>query len=250
MPYSQINNSDFPKIFPSLNPKEYPQTLQFEGNSKHIFSQSPKIAVVGSRNITPYGKKILTQIIPDLCHQGFTIVSGGAFGVDILSQKIASNFTDKIITILGSGLNHKVPKTNQSIYRKILQAGGALVSPYPENLHPTKYTFVQRNQIIASISDLVLVIEAGSKSGSLHTANYASEQGIPVACFPGSIYQDLSQGTNQLIQKGAHLVQNTKEIVSLIPNHKIQKLQPISKSNSNQSTQQPDIFQQLYDLAN
>ena len=248
MTYSVVNPNNFSQIFPTLNPKEYPQTLQYEGNSKHIFTQSPKIAVVGSRNITPYGKKILTQIIPDLCHQGFTIVSGGAFGVDILSQKIASNFTDQIITILGSGLNHKVPKTNQPIYQKILQAGGTLVSPYSENLHPTKYTFVQRNQVIASIADLVLVIEAGAKSGSLHTANYASEQGIPVACFPGSIYQELSQGTNQLIQKGAHLVQSTQEIISLIPNHKLQKLKP--KSTINKPHSQPDIFQQIYDLAN
>jgi DNA processing protein len=245
MDFQTISKDQYPRIFPTLSPDQYPETLQFEGNSEHIFSQNPRIAIVGTRNITPYGRKIISEIIPPLANQGFTIVSGGAFGVDIESQKTAFHFTNKLITVLGSGLHHKAPKTNKPFFTKVIKSGGTILSPFPEDIHPTKYTFVQRNQIIASMTDLVIVIEAGQKSGSIHTANYASEQGIPVASFPGNIHNPLSKGTNQLIQNGAHLVTSTDEIISLIPKHRLEKLKPSSKR---QITKPQSVYNELYQM--
>ncbi len=246
MDFLQIPKDSFPRVFPTLSHEEYPQVLEYEGNSEPLFSKNPRIAIVGTRNITPYGLKILQTIIPDLATKGFTIVSGGAFGVDIESQKIASHFTSKLITVLGSGLHHKAPKTNKKHFLNFINNGGCLLSPFGSDIHPTRFTFVQRNQIIASLSDLVIVIEAGPKSGSIHTANYASEQGIPVACFPGSIHSELSQGTNHLIQNGAHLVTSTEEILTLIPNHKLQNLKStINKKTIPRSNLYDDLYQMI-----
>lgn len=247
MDFQVIPRDKFPKIFPTLLPDYYPDTLQFEGNSEHIFSNNPRIAIIGSRNITPYGRRIISEIIPPLASKGFTIVSGGAFGVDIESQKAASHFTNKIITVLGSGLHYKSPKTNKPTFTKFIQNGGTIVSPFSERVTPTKYTFVQRNQIIASLADLVLVIEAGYKSGSLHTTNYASEQGIPVAAFPGNIHAPLSLGTNYLIQHGAHLVTSVEEIISLIPKYRLDNLVPSNYKKHNESN---SVYIDLYKMLN
>lgn len=244
MDFQTIPKDQYPKIFPNLSPDQYPEILQFEGNSEHIFSKNPKISIVGTRNITPYGRKIVSEIVSTLAQNGFTIISGGAFGIDLESQKMASYFTNKLITILGSGLHHKAPKTNKPFFTKVIKQGGTILSPFPDKTHPTRFTFVQRNQIIASLSDLVLVIEAGKKSGSIHTANYASEQGIPVAAFPGNIFQELCHGTNNLIKNGAHIVTSVDEIISLIPKHRLSHLKaPTHK------TQKPDsIYNQLYQM--
>lgn len=247
MDFQVIPKNKYPKLFPTLSSAEYPEILQFEGSSEHIFSNNPRIAIVGTRNITPYGQKIISEIIPPLASKGFTIVSGGAFGVDIESQKTASYFTNKLVTVLGSGLHHKAPKTNKPFFTNVIKQGGTLLSPFPEDVHPTKFTFVQRNQIIASLADLILVIEAGSKSGSIHTANYGSEQGIPVAAFPGSIHAPLSKGTNKLIQTGAHLVTSIEEIISLIPKH---RLDCLSKIKSKAITKPKSIYSELYEMLN
>jgi DNA processing protein len=249
MDFQKVQKNHFPTLFPTLDPESYPSILEFEGSSEHLYSKCPKVAIVGTRNITPYGRKIINEVLPDLANMGFIIVSGGAFGVDIESQKTASHFTNRLITVLGSGLHHKAPKTNKPYFQKFIQKGGCLVSPFTSNTHPNKYTFVQRNQIIASLADIVILIEAGQKSGSIHTANYASEQGIPVACFPGDKYSSLTKGTHSLVQKGAHLVLNTTDIVDLIPNHRLKHLQKPKPSNT-QNTLKPNIYNQLHSMLN
>lgn len=231
MDYSiqNLSTQDIQNIFPLIDPDSLPQQFQYIGNRRLLFQNNPRIAIVGSRNITSYGQMILDQIIPEVCANNFTIISGGAFGVDIQSQSKALNFTSNLITILGSGLDHLTPKTNTPIFKQILQKQGVICSPFPSSLKPTKYTFVQRNKFIAGLADIVLVVEANQKSGSLYTAQYAGEQGIPVACFPGNIDQPLSKGTNQLIQQGAHLVTNTQDIFDLLPGYKkINKQAPLS----------------------
>lgn len=223
MPASLINSlssQEILNLFPTIDPGKLPNQFQYTGNKSLLFKDNPRIAIVGSRNITSYGQQILDQIIPEICSHNFTIISGGAFGVDIQSQSKALNFTSNLITILGSGLSNLAPKTNIPIFQKILQQGGTICSPFQQDQHPTKYTFVQRNQFIAGLADIVLIIEAREKSGSLYTAQYAAEQGIPTACFPGNVNQPLSKGTNDLIKQGAHLVTCLDDILALLPSHK------------------------------
>lgn len=235
--YQISNKQTLSQIFPKLNPQELPTKIFYQGDIKLLESKQPKIAIVGSRTPSMYAQKVIQNFIPDIASRGFTIVSGGAFGVDILSQSLAANFTNKLITVLGSGLQHWAPKSNIKYFENFLELGGTIISPFENNLKPTKYTFVQRNQVIASMVDLVLIIEAGPKSGSLHTAIYATEQGIPVACFPSNIFQQQSIGCNNLIKQGAHLINCLDDIFDLIPAHKIQLLQKptIQISQTNQS---------------
>lgn len=225
-PIKNLSTQDIQNLFPTIDPHTQPSQFQYIGNKSLLFKQNPRIAIVGSRNITSYGQKILDETIPELCSYNFTIISGGAFGVDIQSQSKALNFTSDLITVLGSGLQNLAPKTNIPIFHKILQKGGTLCSPFQSNTKPNKYTFVQRNQFIAALADIVLIVEAREKSGSLYTAQYAAEQGIPIACFPGNINQPLSKGTNRLIKEGAHLVTNIEDIISLLPYSKKASLQP------------------------
>lgn len=186
-----------------------------QGDRQILTCSQPKVAIIGSRCMTPYGHTILRQIIPPLARQGITIVSGGAFGVDLEAQKLALEYDANVITILGSGLHNPAPKTNAKFFEQVANRG-ALVSQYEPDFPATRYTFPERNRLISAMSDLVIIIEARSKSGALITADFALQQGKPIACFPGRITDELSAGTNLLIQQGAHPILNTQDIFELL----------------------------------
>lgn len=180
-----------------------------------LLNSSRKLAIVGSRIISSYGIQILQNIIPALVKNGITIISGGAFGVDYNSQKIALDFDGKVITVLGSGIENPTPRTNSDFFESVKNRG-LLVSELPANTPAQKHSFVQRNRIIAGFADVVLLIEARPKSGALITADFALQQGKAVCCFPGRAFDYLSKGTNQLIKEGAILVDSADEILSLL----------------------------------
>ena len=236
------SQSKLSKIFPLLECNDLPSKLYYQGNLDLLQPDQPKIAIVGTRNPSNYANKLIQTLVPEIASAGYTIVSGGAFGVDINTHKVASNFTEKIIVVLGSGLEDWTPKTNKQYFHSFLNNGGAIISPFEPSLKPTKYTFVQRNKYIASMADLVLIVEAGSNSGSLHTALYAAEQGIPVACFPSNVFDEQSQGCNNLIKQGAHLVTCFSEIQDLIPLIRRNNLKHSPKINSKT---QNDVFSEI-----
>jgi len=162
-----------------------------------------------------------------------TIVSGGAFGVDVEAQKLALEYDGKVITVLGSGLNKPAPKTNMQFFKKV-EKKGLLVSQFEADVHATKYTFPQRNELISGLSDMVLIIEARKKSGALITADFAIDQGKPVGCFPGRVTDELSYGTNKLLQQGAHLITCTRDILEImgIANNKPKKQNAVQQTLS------------------
>ena len=200
-----------------------------QGDKQILLSKQPKVAIVGSRCMTDYGHNILRQIIPALARQNISIVSGGAFGVDLESQKLALEYDAKVITILGSGLHNPAPKTNAKFFEQVARRG-ALVSQYEPDYPATRYTFPERNRLISAMSDLILIIEARAKSGALITADFALQQGKPIACFPGRITDELSAGTNKLIQQGAHPILNTKDIFELIGINQKQAQTPVQQT--------------------
>lgn len=181
----------------------------------NLINSSPKIAIVGSRVISDYGLQILKLIVPELVKRGITIVSGGAFGVDYNAQQIALNYSGKVITVLGSGIENPTPRTNLDFFQQVAKKG-LLLSEDPGKSPATKYTFVKRNRIIAGLADLILIIEAREKSGSLITADYALQQNKPICCFPGRAFDYLSKGTNNLIKDGAYLVDSVDDMLDLI----------------------------------
>lgn len=174
------------------------------------------LGVVGTRKYTRYGKSTATQFIKDVAQTGVAIVSGMAIGIDALAHEACLGVGGYTVAVLGSGVDVPSPRQNIGLYNKIIQSGGVIISEFPLGFAPTKYSFPRRNRLIAGLSEALLVIEAGASSGSLITAREALDQGKDVMAVPGEIYSAASQGTNHLIQNGAHVVTSATDILELL----------------------------------
>ena len=170
------------------------------------------IAIVGSRKLTHYGASVAENISEDLASMGFTIVSGMARGVDSLAHRNAMKAGGRTIAVLGSGVDVPYPPENGMLMNRIADAGYVL-SEFPPGSLPDKENFPKRNRLISGLSLGVLVIEATSNSGALITARCALEQGREVFAVPGNITSANSDGTNELIRKGASLTRKAEDIV-------------------------------------
>lgn len=179
-----------------------PKKLYCRGNiSKDIFEKS--LAIVGSRRITQYGKRVLEMFIPTLVSQNITIISGFMYGVDSFAHELCLKCGGKTIAVFGNGLDVIYPPENEKIYKEILEKEGLVISEYSPKTPPHLWTYPQRNRIIAGLATLgVLIVEAGEKSGSLITAKFAKKFGKKVFAIPGPITSSVSVGTNFLIKKG------------------------------------------------
>lgn len=206
----------------SIEDKNYPALLKKISNpSKIIYVKGELLkndlcfGVVGTRRFSYYGKEVASEIAGDLAEAGLTIVSGLAPGIDTFSHLAALNRNGRTIAVLGTGLDEKsiYPRSNLKLAREIVGKGGALISEYPAGTRGARFTFPQRNRIIAGLSLGILVVEGKIKSGSLITAKWAFSQKRKVFAVPGPIYSSNSQGPNYLIKKGAKLVCSTEDIL-------------------------------------
>lgn len=175
--------------------------------------KSKMIGVVGTRKPTPYGRKMTKQLVEDLISGDMVVVSGMAKGIDEIAHNTCLVFSGRTIAVLGSGCDVVYPKSNAYIYEGILSGGGLIVSEFPPGTQPLRHHFPRRNRIISGMSEAVLVVEAGVKSGSLITAKYAMEQGRTVMAVPGNVTSPLSRGTLKIIKEGATPVGTAKEIL-------------------------------------
>ncbi|QJE97550.1 DNA-processing protein DprA [Luteolibacter luteus] len=171
------------------------------------------IGVVGTRRFTMYGRQATKKLSFQLAHAGFTIISGLARGIDTIAHEAALAANGRTVAVLGSGLAKLFPAENLPLAEKIADGHGAVISEFPLHTPPDKQTFPQRNRIVAAWSRALLVTECAQRSGSLITANLASEYGRPVFAVPGPIDQDSSAGCNQLIRDGATLVMDGGNII-------------------------------------
>ncbi len=176
----------------------------------------PTVAIVGTRRPTAYGQEVGYQLAFTLARQGVVIVSGLALGTDAIVHKAALDAGGTTIAVLAGGLDSMHPRSNRDLAIRILQGGGALISEYAPGETPFQGNFVARNRIVTGISDGLLVIEASAKSGTMHTANFALEQGRAVMAVPGNITSPMSQGCNNLIRSGAKVIYSAEDVLEEI----------------------------------
>ena len=186
-----------------------PLLLYLQGDFSLL--KAPQIALVGSRNCTPYGQEKSYQFASELAQSGFTVTSGMALGIDGFAHQGALDNNGKTIAVLGTGLNNIYPKRHMKLAQKIREKG-LLVSEFWPNSPAIPSNFPRRNRIISGLSLGVLVIEASKRSGSLITARYANEQNRELFALPGSIDNSQACGCHHLIQQGAKLVINVSDI--------------------------------------
>ncbi len=170
------------------------------------------LAIVGSRHCTTYGRQQAERFATGLARAGLTIISGLARGVDAIAHRAALKAGGRTIAVSATGLAKIYPREHQSLAAEI--AGqGAMISEAPLDRGPTRGIFPQRNRIISGLSLGVLIVEASRKSGALHTARHAMEQGRDVFAIPGRIDSLASQGCHDLIRDGVTLVQSVDDIL-------------------------------------
>lgn len=170
------------------------------------------ISIVGSRKTSNYGRETARKLAHQLASAGLTIVSGMARGIDTYAHEGAIAAKGRTIAVLGSGLGQIYPPENMALAEKIA-SHGAIVSEFPIHQVPDKKTFPMRNRIVAAWSDATLVVECPKWSGSMITANLATEMGKPIYAVPGPIDRPSSAGCNHLIREGATLVTSAEDIL-------------------------------------
>lgn len=204
-------NPNYPPLLKHIyNP---PAMLYVRGEAKVLASEF-SLAVVGTRKISPYGKQATPQIVSELARSGITIVSGLALGVDELAHRTALEAGGKTVAVLGCGVDQQsiYPASNRVIAQKIASGNGAVISELPLGSAPLKMHFPHRNRIISGMCLGTLVIEADLESGSLITAKLALEQDRQVFAVPGSIFNQVSKGANNLLKLGAKAVTDASDI--------------------------------------
>lgn len=187
------------------------------------------VAIVGTRRITPYGRRVTVQLSERLAQNGVTVISGLARGVDGVSHQAALNAGGRTIAVLGSGIDQIYPPEHRGLAEKIVQ-NGAVVSDYSPGTPPEAVNFPPRNRIISGLSSGTVVVEAGKKSGALITATFAVEQGREVFAVPGSIHGVQSRGTNYLIQQGARPLLDPEELLEFLNLEVVEKRRSARKA--------------------
>jgi DNA processing protein len=221
------------RIFTPLD-AEYPDTLKaiydpplaLYVRGELLPCDGHALAMVGSRKCTHYGLNVTDRLAYQLAQTGFTVVSGLARGIDTAAHEGALKAGGRTIAVLGSALDELYPPENAELADDIAHRG-AVISEYPFGRQADRMTFPYRNRIISGLSMGVIVVESGAKSGSLHTADAAAEQGRSIFAVPGRIDSPASKGTNRLIKNGAKLVDNVDDILEefelLVPAGQLQK---------------------------
>jgi DNA processing protein len=233
------------KAFSYLN-KAYPFRLKecqdapsvLYGKGALNLNEQRMVAVVGTRNISDYGKQICSDLIAGLKDQGCTVISGMAYGIDIKAHTLCLEHEIPTIGVLAHGLDRLYPSAHSSIATKMMDQGG-LITEFPIGTNPDRENFPKRNRIVAGMVDAVIVIESGEKGGSLITCDLANGYNRDVFAFPGSVNAKYSKGCNQLIR-------DNKALLSLGAEDFLKTMGWINSTNL-KKTIQKELFIELND---
>jgi len=195
------NQSDFP--LPLCDIPSPPAQIFYAGSPPASWLDKPRVAIVGSRKVSSYGRDATEKIAGELAQAGVVVISGLAYGVDSIAHRAALSAGGLTVAVLPTDIEHIYPAAHHNLAKQIIEQGGSLISEYPSGSVAYKQNFIARNRLVSGLTDVLLITEAAINSGSLHTANFALEQGKTVMAVPGNIFSPNSQGTNNLIKSGA-----------------------------------------------
>lgn len=217
-----IKSPEYPKQFIAL--KKPPETVYTTGAPFADWIRLPKVGIVGSRKISAYGHSVTERLARELAGQGIIVVSGLALGVDSVAHMAALEAGGRTVAVLPGPVETIVPRSHVQLGNRISEQGGTLISEYPYGTPALVHNFIDRNRIIAALSDVLLITEAALGSGSLHTARFAQQLKKKVAAVPGNITSPTSAGCNELIKNGAATVTCLEDVLALLnlaSSHKI-----------------------------
>jgi DNA processing protein len=206
--HTYIGADDFPKRL--LNIPDPPFGLFYKG--RLMRDDTPAVAVIGARKCSEYGRVMAERFAMGFAANGINVISGMALGVDGISQRAALKANGSSYAVLGGGVDMVYPKANELLYIELVEKGG-VISEYPPGVQPRPALFPPRNRIISALSDVVLVVEAAPKSGTVITVDMALEQGREVYAVPGRCSDELSLGCNQLLRQGANPATSPEDII-------------------------------------
>jgi DNA processing protein len=196
-----------------------PPILYYRGHLTN-WNERNTVAIVGTRNATPYGRRWTKKLVSALASRGFTIISGMAEGIDGEAHKACLEVGGQTVAVVGTGVDQIYPYKHKDLYGKILHSG-LVVSEYPNGTTPNKTHFPARNRIIAGLSRVTLVMEAPERSGALITAYQANDYGRDVYALPNSLDVNEAKGCLKLLGKGAQAILGVDELLEalgMLPN--------------------------------
>lgn len=237
--YYGMEDKDYPQRLKSL--ARMPVGLYVKGRLP--LENRPTVAIAGARMCSAYGRQQAFTYAKTLAEYGVQVISGLAYGIDASAHEGALAGGGKTYAVLGCGVDICYPKENYPLYRNMLIKGGGVVSEFPLGSAPESWHFPVRNRIISGLSDVVLIVEAKERSGSLITADYALEQGKAVFALPGRVGDELSRGCNYLLYQGAGVAYQPECIlhelgISTSPPHTVK----IEKDKNNFSEEMNQVY--------
>ncbi len=241
--FLKLGHKDYPQRLAGI--KKPPEKLFYDGDlDLSIFKNC--LGVVGTRQMTDYGKEVVDKFIRPISQSGVTIVSGFMYGVDAAAHRACLAVGGKTIAVLGCGIEIIRPLHHAELKSEIISSGGLMVSELPDDHPAFRWTFVKRNRIISGLSSAVLVVEAPQKSGSLITADFAFDQGREVLAIPGPVTSSVTEGTSELIKRGATLVSNPKDVLSVLGINAVNMSKNRNTNKSGLSLAEKELIAELH----
>lgn len=209
-----------------------PWCLWVRGNAEALRQPLRRtVSIVGSRNASPYSQRVASTLATGLAEAGVSIVSGGAFGVDVAAHEGSLVAGGATIAVMAGGIDVDYPRQNIPVFREICKSGGALIAEVPCGVRPMRHRFLERNRLIAALAEVTVVIQAAHRSGALSTAAAARELGRQLGAVPGPIVNSDYAGSNLLLREGAVCITEVQDVLEL--------LEPISANAPEQLTLGP-----------
>lgn len=208
--FSSCFDTDFPRALKKI--PEAPFAIFSRGTK---LTNAKKIAIVGTRSPSGKGKQLAFDVAREFTEKGYTVTSGMALGIDSFAHKAAISINAATIAVLACSVENLYPRINIPLARKIVNAGGSIVSEYPPETEALKFRFLERNRIVSGLSEGTVVIEAPQGSGALSTAAHASAQGKQVFVFEQMLESPQNAGVQNL---QAEVVKTVDEVIDIINN--------------------------------